>query len=168
MVESFNKINQDKLDVVADLSIDGVMNLIDNMVKKYYLAYVDNDVDKCKSALTFIHDVVYMFEDDVDLLEQYVNYSMLNNANFIVATLFEREMELNPFVEVEVQSSDGFNGLAHAIRSSLNMKIDKVDKVNIMNLHQMCKDDPTINAEIVEIVDALYDSFNRIPGGATE
>ena len=166
MVESLNKINQDKLEIIANLSIDGVMNLIDNMVKKYYLAYVGNDADKCKSTLTFIHDIVYMFEDDVDLLEQYVNYSMLNNANFIVATLFERDMELNPFVEVEVQSSDGFNGLANAIKNSLNMKIDNIDKVNIKNLHQMCKDDPTMNAEIMELVDALYSSFNKKDGDA--
>ena len=166
MVESLNKINQDKLEIIANLSITGVMNLIDNMVKKYYLAYVDNDADKCKSTFAFIHDVVYMFEDDVDLLEQYVNYSMLNNANFIVATLFERDMELNPFVEVEVQSSDGFNGLANAIKNSLNLKIDNIDKVNIKNLHQMCNDDPTINAEIMELVDALYSSFNKKDGDA--
>lgn len=166
MVESLNKINQDKLEIIANLSIDGVMNLIDNMVKKYYLAYVDNNADKCKSTLTFIHDIVYMFEDDVDLLEQYVNYSMLNNANFIVATLFERDMELNPFVEVEVQSSDGFNGLANAIKNSLNVKIDKVDKVNIKNLHDLCASDGTVSAEIVELVDALYSSFNKKDGDA--
>ena len=161
MVESLNRINQDKLEVISNLSIDGVMNLIDNMVRKYYLAYVDNDVDKCKSTLKFIHDIVYMFEDDVDLLEQYVNYSMLNNANFIITTLFERDMELNPFVEVNVASTDGFNDLSQSIRNSLKMKIDKVDKLNIKNLHDLCSSDGTVSAEIVELVDELYSSFNK-------
>lgn len=159
-MESLKSINQDKLEVIANLSIKGVMNLIDNIVKKYYLAYINNDADKCKSTLSFIHDIVYMFEDDVDLLEQYVNYCMLNNANFIVATLFERDIELNPFVEVEVQSNDGFNGLKHAIRDSLNMKIDNVDKVNIKYLHDRCVVGGTIDEDILDSVTALYDSFN--------
>lgn len=161
MVESLNRINQDKLEVIANLSINGVMNLIDNVVKKYYLAYVDNDIAKCKSTLMFINDVVYMFEDDVDLLEQYVNYSMLKNANSIVATLFERDVKLNPFVEVDVASTGAFKNLSQSIRDSLKVKIDKVDKLNIKNLHDLCSSDETVNAEIVELVDALYYSFNK-------
>lgn len=161
MVESLNRINQDKLEVIANLSINGVMNLIDNVVKKYYLAYVDNDIAKCKSTLMFINDVVYMFEDDVDLLEQYVNYCMLKNANSIVATLFERDVKLNPFVEVDVASTGAFKNLSQSIRDSLKVKIDKVDKLNIKNLHDLCSSDETVNAEIVELVDALYYSFNK-------
>lgn len=161
MVESLKTINQDKLEIIANLSTDGVMNLIDNIVKKYYLAYVENDLDKCNSTLMFIHDVVYMFEDDVDLLEQYVNCSMLKNANIIIGALFERDVDLNPFVEVSVESHDGFNGLAESIRNSLQMKIDKVDKVNIKNLHDMCVVGGTIDEDLVDIVNALYDSFNR-------
>ena len=166
MVESLNRINQDKLEVIANLSINGVMNLIDNVVKKYYLAYVDNDVTKCKSTLMFINDVVYMFEDDVDLLEQYVNYSMLKNANSIVATLFERDVKLNPFVEVDVASTGAFKNLSQSIRDSLKVKIDKVDKLNIKNLHDLCSSDETVNTEIVELVDALYNSFNTKDGDA--
>ena len=168
MVENYNKINQDKLEMIANLSINGVMNLIDNIVKKYYLAYVDNDVAKYNSTLNFINDVVYMFEDDVDLLEQYVNYSMLKNANFIVATLFERDMKLNPFVEVDVASTGAFKDLSQSIRDSLKVKIDKVDKVNIKNLHGLCASDESVSAEIVELVDALYYSFNKKDGDADE
>lgn len=160
MLEYYGRIKQDELEVIANLSIDGLMNFIDKLVRKYYLSYVNNDADKCESILKFIKDIVYMNSDYVDLLYEFVNYSMLNNANLIITSLFDNDIRLYPFYKVELESFDGFNGLSQSIRRSLNMKIDKVDKINIRNLHNLCSNDKNLNSEIREIADALYDSFN--------
>ena len=159
-MDNFNQIKQDELNVIANLSEDGLMHMLDKLSKKYYKAFMDNDVDKCKSTIAFIHDIVFMFEDDVNYLPQYINSCMLKNANFILKTIYKSDYDLEFYDEVEVESLVGLNSLSSSIRRSLKMKIDKVDKVNLKNLHDMCVVGETVDENMVELVNALYDSFN--------
>lgn len=159
-MENFNQIKQDELNVIANLSEDGLMHMLDKLSKKYYKAFMDNDVAKCKSTIAFINDIVYMFEDDMMYLPQYINSCMLKNANFILKTIYKSDYDLEYFDEVEVESLVGLNSLSSSIRRSLKMKIDNVDKVNIKNLHDMCVVGETVDENMVELVNALYDSFN--------
>ena len=159
-MDNFNQIKQDELNVIANLSEDGLMHMLDKLSKKYYKAFMDNDVDKCKSTIAFIHDIVFMFEDDVNYLPQYINSCMLKNANFILKTIYKSDYDLEFYDEVEVESLVGLNSLSSSIRRSLKMKIDKVDKVNLKNLHDMCVVGEIVDENMVELVNALYDSFN--------
>ena len=159
-MESLKNIDNEKLEIISKWNKNELMVFIDKLTKRYYKAYVDNDVDKCKSTIAFIQDIVFMFEDDMVYLPQYINSCMLKNANFILRTIYKSDYDLEYYDEVEVESLVGLNNLSSSIRRSLKMKIDKVDKVNLKNLHDMCVVGETVDENMVELVNALYDSFN--------
>ena len=159
-MNDIKQIKQKELEIIADSNKEEVMHIIDTLTSKYYLAYMDKDFATCKSYISFIHDIIYMFEEDMQYLEQYTNYSMLQTANLILKTVFQKDYDLECYSDVEVKSTSGLNNLANTIKKSQKMRINNVDKMNIKNLHDICAVDETIDENIVNIVDALYTSFN--------
>ena len=159
-MNDIKQIKQKELEIIADSNKEEVMHIIDTLTSKYYLAYMDKDFATCKSYTSFIHDIIYMFEEDMQYLEQYTNYSMLQTANLILKTVFQKDYDLECYSDVEVKSTSGLNNLANTIKKSQKMRINNVDKMNIKNLHDICAVDETIDENIVNIVDALYTSFN--------
>lgn len=159
-MSDITQIKQKELEIIADSNKEEVMHIIDTLTSKYYLAYMDKDFATCKSYISFIHDIIYMFEDDMQYLEQYTNFSMLQTANLILKTVFQKDYDLECYSDVEVKSTSGVRNLANVIKESQKIKIDNVDKMNIKYLHDVCAVGETIDENIVDIVDALYTSFN--------
>lgn len=166
-MESYEKLNQQKLEVIAKLSKPGLMQYIDKLSRKYYNAFINGDAESCNATLKDLEDIVYMFDDEMDNLHYYVNYSLLKHANIIIKTLYKTNHELDCF-EVDMDSINKFGNLSQSIRRSLLLKIENVDKVNIKHLHEMCVVGGTIDENMVEIVNALYYSFNSKDGDADE
>lgn len=134
------------------------MLLIDRLAKKYYSDYVDGNDAKCKSTIKFIEDIVFMFEDDMDFLHQYINFSFLKHANIVIKTLYKHDDVFNGF-DFEVETINPSYSLSASIRNSFKVKIDKFDKINIKHLHDIVANDENIDDNVVELVNALYDSF---------
>lgn len=153
-------IKQEELKIIADFNKDEVMQLIDTLTSKYYLAYLDKDFATCKSYISFIKDIICMFEEDMKYLEQYTNYSMLMTSNLIIKTIFKKDYDLECYDNMEIQSTSGIRNLANVYREAQKRAIDKVDKINIKNLHNICVLGETVDENMVDIVNALYTSFN--------
>lgn len=157
-MEYLHKINQEKLNIISNFNEQELMVLLDSLIKKYYSAYVYGDVDKCKSLISFIEDVIFMFEDDMEYLPQYINFRMLQHANSILKSVFKHDFDYAGY-EVAIESINPAYSLSASIRNSFKVKIDKVDKVNIKNLHDMVANGDISDSNVAVLVNALYDSF---------
>lgn len=173
-MESSKNIANVKAEYVASLSEQGLEHLLQNLVRKYYQAFIDGDVAKMESTMDFIKDIELIVEDKQFAFDEFLNYCMLCNANFIIKTLFKHDIELKPYFDASISKKNAWSNLVSAFNCGKYSHIDGVDRINIKNLHDLCKDDPTINAEILAIANALHDSFiekekhkNEI-GGADE
>ena len=159
-MESSKNIGKIKYEHIINLSEQGLEQLLHNLVRKYYQAFIDGDVAKMESTMEFINDIKFIVEDKQFAFDEFVNYCMLCNANFIIKTLFKHDFELKPYIDVEIKSFGGIlDRFANAYETNCYLFISGADRINIRNLYDLCKDDPTINGEIMAIVDALHESF---------
>ena len=160
-MDSFNKLNQKKLQAIANLSEDGLAILIDGTVKKYYHAYVNGDETKFNNAWNSLKEIIFMFKEDYNNIYDYINFCMVKYSNLIVKNSLKRDFELHAPFDVDFNNdSNAWNGLATMIRNSMDLRIDGADKVNLRNLKRMCVIGETIDEDMVELVNALSDSFN--------
>ena len=173
-MESSKDIGNVKSDYVASLSEQGLEQLLQNLVRKYYKAFIDGDAAKMESTIEFINDIELIVEDNQFAFDEFVNYCMLCNANFIIKTLFKHDIDLKPYINMNIKRNDAIKMFGKAFERNKYAFIHGVDRINIKNLYDLCKDDPTINDEIMAIADALHESFidkekhkNEI-GGADE
>ena len=101
-----------------------------------------------------------MFQDEYGSIYGYINYCMILYLNLIVKTTIKRDMELQAPFDVDfTNDSNSWNSLATMIKNSMATRIDSVDKVNLRNLKDMCVAGATVDEDMVELVDALCDSF---------
>ena len=160
-MDSLKKLNQEKLQYIANLSEDGVAMLIDGTVKKYYHAYVSGDEIKFNNAWNSLKEIIYIFQDEYDNIYDCINFCMVKYSNLIVKNSLKRDFELYAPVDVDFsKDSNAWNSLASMIKNSMDLRIDGVDKVNLRNLKRMCVIGETIDEDMVELVNALCDSFN--------
>ena len=160
-MDSFNKLNQKKLQTIANLSEDGLAILIDGTVKKYYHAYVNGDETKFNNAWNSLKEIIFMFKEDYNNIYDYINFCMVKYSNLIVKNSLKRDFELYAPFDVDFSNdSNAWNSFASMIRNSMDLRIDGVDKVNLRNLKSMCVIGETIDEDMVELVNALCDSFN--------
>ena len=158
-MESLNKLNQEKLQVVANLSEDGVAKLIDGTVKKYFHAYISGDELKFVKSWNALKELIVMFEDDYLTIYDYINYCMCKYSNLIVESVFKSDFELYAPFDVEFKNDIYANTLSASIKRSLDLRIDSVDKVNLRNLKDICVVGATVDEDMVELVNALCESF---------
>lgn len=159
MVESSIKIDNVKMEYVASLSENGLATLLDGLTKKYYQAYVDGNVDKMKSTLSFISDVEMIVEDKQYDFNGFINYCMLCNANIIIQALCNNGIDLKPYNNASIRTNGNVDNLINAFHNSKYAFINGVDRMNIAKLYDLCVADESLDGEIMEIVTALNDSF---------
>ena len=175
-MESSRNVSKIKYEHITNLSEQGLEQLLQSLARKYYQAFIDGDVAKFKSTIDFINEIELIVEDERFAFDSFVNYCMLCNANFIIKTIYKNGLDLKPYNDASIKTNTGVDNLVKSFNNSKYSFIHGVDRINIKNLHQMCKEDPTINAEIMAIVDALHESFvdkekhkdEKIGGAANE
>ena len=158
-MESLNKINQEKLEIIANLDEDGLAKLIERTVKKYYHAYVSGDEIKFNKTWNSLKEIIEMFEDDYLTIYDFINYCMCKYSNLIVETTIKRDFGLYAPFHVEFQNDINANTLSASIKRSLDLRIDGVDKHNIRILKEKCVAGETVDEDMVKLVDALCESF---------
>ena len=158
-MESSKNVGKIKYDYIANLSEQGLEQLLQSLARKYYQAYVDGDIAKMESTMDFIKDIELIVEDKQFAFDEFLNYCMLCNANFIIKTLFKHDIELKPYFDASVGKKNAWSNLVSAFNCGKYSHIDGVDRINVRKLYALCNADETIDAEIMDIVTALYDSF---------
>ena len=166
-MEDLQKFNQEKLKIISEFDKEQLMVYIDKLTMKYYTNYIKGDVDNCKAIKSSLDDIILMFEDTMEYLYHYINLSMVKSANLVLKSVFKNDYVFTGY-DVELELTNPTYSLHAAIRNSLNLKIDSVDKVNINKLHDICSNNKDIDAEIVAISDALYKSFVEKDGDADD
>lgn len=159
MVDIPKNIDNIKFDYIDNLSEQGLEQLLQNLSRKYYIAYVGGDVAKMDSIMEFIKEIEFAIDNITFDFNGFVNYCMLCNANFIIQTLVKHDIELNPYASVSIRSNGGLDAFGKAFERNKYAFITANDRINIKKLYELCNDDDSISAEIMELVDALYSSF---------
>ena len=163
MDASIKRINKEKLDYIAKLDETGLKNYIAILIKKYYIAYLQEDEQKCFNLWQQLNEIIYLFEDDFENLDGYINQCMVTTANNTIERLLTRESKLHqPFIVDSLANPNGFDGLAKAMDKSRRLyMLDKEDKSNIRYLHSMMKVGATIDDDMMDLINTVYDSINN-------
>lgn len=68
---NLNNLDEVKLEYIETLSDNGLEQLIDGLSKRYYQAFIDGDVDRMNSTLSFIEDIDLIDENsaNADVME---------------------------------------------------------------------------------------------------
>lgn len=159
-MDSYKKLNQEKMQLISNLSENGVAKLIDGTVKKYFNAYLNNDENNFNNTWIALKEIIVMFEDDYQTIYDYINYCMCKYAIMIVENTIKRDVELYAPFGVEFGSDMNMNSFSASVKRSLALRVDGTDKLNLRNLKDMCVVGVTVDEDIVELVDALCESFN--------
>jgi len=158
-MDSLKNVSDTKHDYIANLSEQGLEQLLQGLSRKYYQAYVNGDVDRVQSTLSFIKDVEMIVEDKQIAFDVFVNYCMLCNANFIIKTLFKNDIELKPYGDLSLRTNTAVDNLTSAFKRNKYAFIDGSDRINIKNLYGMCVADESLDGDIMELVETIYNSF---------
>lgn len=159
MVGIPNNVENIKFDYIENLSDQGLEQLLQNLSRKYYFAYVGGDVAKMDSIMAFIKEIDFAVDNVQFSFDSFVNYSMLCNANIIIKTLVKHDVELNPYANVSIRNNNGLSAFGKAFERNKYAYIGNDDRINIKKLYELCNVDNTIDDDIIAIVNALYCSF---------
>lgn len=93
-VESMIK-KKDKL--LYEMDSDESKKYLMELVRKYYLHYMNNNMDGMESCKDKINKALVIYSNDVEL-KHYLNYCIALNSNIIIKAILKRNGDLlNPF-----------------------------------------------------------------------
>lgn len=159
MVDIPKNIENIKFDYIENLSEQGLEQLLQNLSRKYYIAYIGGDVAKMESIMEFIKEIDFTIDNASLDFDGFVNYCMLCNANFFIQKLVKHDVELNPYVNLSIRSNSGLDAFGKAFERNRYAYINSDDRMNMKKLYRLCNADESIDADILAVVDALYCSF---------
>ena len=159
MVEIPSNVDNIKYNYIENLSEQGLEQLLQNLSRKYYIAYVGGDVAKMESIMEFINEIDFAVDNVLFNFDSFVNYTLLCNANLIIQTLVKHGIEIVPYASVSIRNHDGLSAFTKAFERNKYAFITNDDRINIKKLYELCNADESIDADIIAIVDALYCSF---------
>ena len=172
MDSTIRKVNQQKIDYITNLDESGLKNYINILVRKYYIAYLQDDEQKCANYWKQIHETTQIFENEFDNLDRYINQCMVTTANHTIERLLARESKLHPpYMDDDLTNPKGLSNLTKAFQNGRKkFHKDNENKKHIASLHDMMVVGATIDENMVELVDNIYNSFYQQDddvGGAT-
>lgn len=92
MVRNRYEIKRDL--VVKNLEKDKLIGYIDNLIKNIYECYISNDLEKAKSNIEYLHEIISFSGLKYPNIENYVNYRCVIISNKILESLFKRDSQL--------------------------------------------------------------------------
>ena len=159
MVDIPKNIDNIKFDYIENLSEQGLEQLLQNLSKKYYIAYVGGDFAKMESIMEFIKEIDFTVDHGQYSIDNFINYCMLCNANFIIQTLVKHDIELNPYADLSIRTNGTLDAFGKQFERNKYAFINSDDRINMKKLYGLCNADDSIDADILAVVDALYCSF---------
>lgn len=94
---SVDSIAKQSKQLIYELTAKELKQLLMDLVKKYYLYYINNDADGMQSIKNKINEVLVVY-DDADEIKQYFNYCLCVNANILIRTILKKDGALlEPF-----------------------------------------------------------------------
>ena len=80
-----------------ELDSDESRTYLMQLVKSYYVHYINNDISAMESCKDKINKALVIYDDDIEL-KHYLNYCIAKNSNIIIKAILKRNGDLlNPF-----------------------------------------------------------------------
>ena len=94
---SIENIVKEKNKLIYEMDSDESKKYLMGLVRKYYLNYMNDNVDGMESIKDKINKALVIYSNDDDL-KLYLNYCIALNSNIIIKSILKRNGELlNPF-----------------------------------------------------------------------
>lgn len=87
---SMDSIAKQSKQLIYELTAKELKQLLMDLVKKYYLCYINNDADGMQSIKNKINEVLVVY-DDADEIKQYFNYCICVNSNILIKSILRKD-----------------------------------------------------------------------------
>lgn len=114
-----NKFKLQKELLVRSLKKDELKQYINQLAKRYYVSFFNNDSESHNSISNEFYDIISMFEDTYPSIKNYINYSLLMSANELLQNSFQRDFDLrcpNP-IDIDETKSDVVINLLEKVKA---------------------------------------------------
>lgn len=97
LMVSVDSIAKQSKQLIYEMSANEMKRLLMDLVKRYYLYYINDDVNSMESIKNKINEIIIVY-DDADEIKQYFNYCLCVNSNIIIKAIFKKDSGLlQPF-----------------------------------------------------------------------
>ena len=87
---SMDSIAKQSKQLIYELTAKELKQLLMDLVKKYYLCYINDDADGMQSIKNKINEVLVVY-DDADEIKQYFNYCICVNSNILIKSILKKD-----------------------------------------------------------------------------
>lgn len=105
---NYNQLENMRKEVLSKFSKDELKQYINQLTKRYYVTFINNNGESHNSTNTEFYDIVSMFEDTYPNIKSYINYCLLKSANELLQNSFQRDFTLrspNP-IDIDEEKSN--------------------------------------------------------------
>ena len=105
---NYNQLENMRKEVLSKFSKDELKQYINQLAKRYYVTFINNNGESHNSINTEIYDIISMFEDTYPNIKSYINYCLLKSANELLQNSFQRNFTLrcpNP-IDIDEEKSE--------------------------------------------------------------
>jgi len=89
-----NKLEVQKEAIVKNLDKDELKQYINQLAKRYYVTFINNNIESHNSINNDFNDIVSLFEDTYPNIKNYITYSLLKSANDLLQMSFPKNFIL--------------------------------------------------------------------------
>ena len=105
---NYNQLENMRKEVLSKFTKDELKQYINQLAKRYYVTFINNNGESHNSINSEFYDIVSMFEDTYPNIKSYINYCLLKSANELLQNSFQRKFTLrcpNP-IDIDEEKSD--------------------------------------------------------------
>ena len=107
-MNSYQELENMKREVISKFNKDELKQYINQLAKKYYVDFMNNDCESHNSITNEFYDIISIFEDTYPNIKNYIDYSLLKSANELLQNSFQRNFNLICFnsLDIDEEKSD--------------------------------------------------------------
>lgn len=99
---NYNQLEIIRKEVISKFTKDELKQYINQLTKKYYITFINNDDKSHNSIISQFYDITSMFESIYPNIESYINYCLLKSANDLIQKSFQRDFTLKYLNNVNI------------------------------------------------------------------
>lgn len=107
-MNNYNQLENMRKEVISKFSKDELKHYINQLAKRYYLAFMNNDSESHNNIDSEFYSIISMFEDTYPFIRNYIDYCLFKSANDFLQNSFQRNITLKCFnnIDIDEEKSD--------------------------------------------------------------
>ena len=102
---NYNQLESMRKEVLSKFSKDELKHYINQLSKRYYASFMNNDGERHNSINSEFYDIISIFEDTYPSIKSYINYCLLKSANDLLQNSFQRNFTLK-CLSIDIDESE--------------------------------------------------------------